>query len=158
MVHGILLRANYKWVTLTCTNSNCKAKAKAHLWHCECGILWRSCTIHSTWDTHAKLLCFNTRSVRNQPSQAHVFPPVLPAKRKSCTQPHSSSSGTACNVQEKGRKRNDPTPILSPAALLAKAPRLAAKFPHLVGNLILGSGISVKAPLGPTPPTKGCFD
>jgi len=79
---NIVPRFNYKWATLTCPNTTCRKLTKANLWLCPCNSPWRTCTVHSTWDAHAKLQRANAPTCAPVHQPAGTAPPLLPAKRR----------------------------------------------------------------------------
>ncbi len=146
---NVIPRSGYTWAKLTC--SACHKVTPANLWWCSCLTPWRSCPTHSCWPSRAQALALlpplaqaldhakDLHRGKAALDSRHVPPPVLPAKRArtvSSTPVGSASSSTApADSTARLPKRAALAQLdqqLATRRLLAKMPKLAAKFPHLV--------------------------
>ncbi len=130
-------RANYKWAILTCRSKSCKTQSKANFWSCSCRTYWRACKFHSKWDYHAKVLqaCTVQSPLLQVPSQASTNFPV-PSAPPEFRRKRARTKGAEQVVSDKlsGATSKRKLPVQSAPQLslnLSKAPKLAAKFPHL---------------------------
>jgi hypothetical protein len=140
-----LPRVDGRWSQLRCCSSSCASVLSSNRWHCTCKKLWMSCPKHSMWP----IIVAQTLSARVSPvagprgvartfssstiaADLHTHIRRAPKIRRTThivSTPSASSSSTAV------KRKSDfiPTPgQLFNRGLLAKAPRLAAKFPHVV--------------------------
>ncbi len=140
-------RKGYAWAILTCINTYCRESRPANAWNCTCNTPWRSCSLHAHWLTHASFarrLAESPRTSRSKrfPEPSTDPPPVLNTKRRlrsDDTMPSLGQLGSSFNwgnapasssSARPKRSRTDQQDVT--LRLLAKMPKLAAKFAHLV--------------------------
>ena len=125
-----------RWASLRCTA--CQTTKRAGRWLCECNLLWHTCPRHAD-------VGFTRLHKAAAPSRRTV-----PAKRKAgdLGDPYLSPCPSGSRTSEFKRPRTSVTPSglrtsvtpqgtkrpLATSALLSKCPKLAAKFPSLVGS------------------------
>ena len=114
---GIRPKTGSKWCRVACLNPLCKASLYACKWWCPCHRPWQACPAHSKWDMHVERI----DSLADIPtSRLRVHNEPVGISR----QPGSQNAGA---------KRPPPSSLQTPSvSFLAKAPRLAAKFAHLL--------------------------
>jgi hypothetical protein len=136
-VARVVPRAGYKWALLTCASKHCKKSCKVNLWDCECGKHWRVCPKHAKWDHFASLLRANPvpASLKLDHSASELALPPSKVRKKSAPAPR--------------QKRAQPSSSLTTTNLvqhsLAKVPRLAARFAHLLNRSESSSVVDVQS-------------
>ncbi len=138
----VIPRSGYTWAKLTCTNRACRKIAPANSWWCACLIPWRTCSLHSVWPSRAQAQAQLRELPRNKAKRdlSTAPPPALTVKRARTalrSSPGPSSSGVAPAASSTARtpKRVALAQLdqqIATRRILAKMPKLAAKFSHLV--------------------------
>ena len=143
-----------KWRSVKC--GQCSKHSSAGLWHCLCAKPWHQCNTHRAIGmrcgrVHPNGLLLPTWGRRvgdgrpggDRPSSQGA-PFGGPEEADNHAVSSSGANGAAPEVQQvalptSGRGRKRPCPALAPShvhvsAVLAKCPKLAARFPHLAGT------------------------
>ncbi len=139
-VRNIIPRRGYAWARVTCGNAHCHKVMPANLWHCPCHTPWRSCTTHAVWPTHAQTVLQLAECPVPEPKRelSTAPPPVLQAKRARLSAPAASAftaslpvaAESSSNCPRKRFAASEDQPDVT-QRLLAKMPKLSAKFAHL---------------------------
>ena len=103
-IKGKQLITSKGWGSITCQQTSCRNKTKAHKWKCSCGQDWTNCGHHNTDEQHTHSNITNaTQQITANQTPPHK-PPVhiYPNKRKS--QPQDDSPQTIPTTTHQRRR------------------------------------------------------
>ena len=111
-----------KWTRIACLNKQCKASLFSNKWFCTCHKPWQGCHTHSSWPQFHEI------------AKGFKDLPGVPVLRH--TEGPGRTSQPGIGTSALGTKRPPPQQAQAEPSLsfLSKAPRLAARFSHLVKN------------------------